>query len=115
MDASSAVAPAQPDITALLQRLCIHGLCEEEQKNWIKDRVNIDAAAPPLTKPERALLQTYARGDDAQKKPKPQPKPKPDDPNPGPPKKPVDLARASRWLTKAASTALISPCSFAKR
>ena len=122
-----AAAPTQPesvpDITELLQRLGIAALPAEAQKEWIKERggkLMEDAAGLLLTKPERASLQTFARGDAA----KPPPKKPKDRSDAAPktaaraatatgdedgassacaPKKDTDLAKASRWLTKGAS------------
>ena len=105
------VETVQPDVLALLQRLGISNRPADDQKQWIKERANIDAAAPPLTKPERALLQTFARGDEAQKKPKDKKsgtaaEHPADAPAGGKVERAVDkrpdLGRASRWLTKAA-------------
>lgn len=115
------VPESVPDITKLLQRLGIAALPAEAQKEWIKERggkLMEDAAGLLLTKPERASLQTFARGDAA----KPPPKKPKDRSDAAPktaaraatgeedgassaraPKKDTDLAKASRWLTKGAS------------
>lgn len=112
-----AVEAVQPDVVALLQRLGLGDRPVDLQKHWIKDRANIDAAVPPLTKPERALLQTFARGDEAQKKPKEKKSGGASTAAEHPADSPAggkvtveraadkrpDLGRASRWLTKAAS------------
>ena len=114
MQSPPAAEPVQPNVLLLLQRLGIHERDAEEQKKWIKDRANIEAAAPALTKPERALLQAFARGDEGQKKPKEKKIPAPTDVSVDAvaggkgggdraPSKKTDLARASRWLTKAVS------------
>lgn len=124
--AAHAQPESAPDITLLLQRLGIAALSCEAQKEWIKERggkLLDDAAGLLLTKPERASLQTFARGEAAKPPPK-KPKDRIDAaPKTGggggraatgdedgassarAPKKDADLAKASRWLTKGASLA----------